>query len=75
MTEAEMEKLAEGVIEAVEALIVKRIASALQLDGRLKDLEVAGQCGPRVESLERRASRQAEHIARLEERIKKLEGR
>lgn len=73
MTDNEIETLAAQVVEAVEMLIAKRIGDALKLDERLRDLEVAGQSAARVDSLERRASRQGEHLAALESRMKKLE--
>lgn len=73
MTDDTMDKLAGEVLDSFDVLIARRIDQALKLDGRLRDLEAAGQAAARVESLERRASRQAEHLARVEDRLKKLE--
>lgn len=73
-----MEELAETVMNAVQLLIDKKISNvtkALRLDERLAAIEANSIAGvsPKLESLERRASRGAEHLARLEDRVKALE--
>lgn len=73
MTDQEIEKLADGVLESVEKLIQKRIEQALKLNGRMEQIEAAANTSETLKSAGRQLSRHAEHLAGIETRLKKLE--
>ncbi len=70
----EIEQSAEMVIQAVQFYVdqkFQRMAEMLKLDERLAAIE-AGTNGD-TKTLERRISRQGEHLGRLEDRVRALE--
>jgi len=74
------EQYAEMVINAVQTYCekeferkFKKFADAMRFDERLQAFEHGGTSGEQMKSLERRASRHAEHLARLEDRVRALE--
>jgi len=71
-----VEALADQVVESVKVFFdakFRKFAEAMKLDERLQAIEHGGISGEQMKSLERRASRHAEHLARLEDRLRALE--
>ena len=65
-----MKALGDKLVESVKSYVAKAIdARAAELQARADKTAVA------LESAERRLSRHAEHLSRLESRIKALEGK
>ena len=71
-----IEQCAETVIHAVQVYVdekLRRVAEMLKLDERLAALENKAGTVEHMKSLERRVSRHAEHLARLQDRVLALE--
>lgn len=70
---ADYEKLAGGVVKAAQDFIKRSLAPIVENVGGL--IQRADKQGAKLDSIERRASRHADHLQRLEDRVKRLEGK
>lgn len=75
-----IEQQADMVIQAAKYFLEKKLEEkledfkrSLKLDERLAAIEVGSGTAEQVKSLERRASRHGDHLARLESRVQALE--
>lgn len=81
MAKIDIEGLAQKMIDAVRGYVAREGAALGKrvgdIDARIAELEAkveaSATLAARAESLERRASRHAEHLARLESRVQTLE--